>query len=213
MSKLKLLGSTSGHTMLSAPASAGSNTLVLPPNNGSAGQVLQTDGNGNLSWVNLPTVTNYGLKDRTWFDFKNDVQTVNTTSYTTLSNLQVTTGTPASTNSKFLVLAHIHYEFNPTSANSGNDTDEGFGTKIIRTPAGGSAADVDTSATSYDTYLKNNAAGQINLLGGKTFFYVDTPSSSVALTYNIKVSSWNNRAVRFRADSNKSQLMVMELLA
>ena len=128
MSKLKLLGSTSGHTMLSAPASAGSNTLVLPPNNGSAGQVLQTDGNGNLSWVNLPTVTNYGLKDRTWFDFKNDVQTVNTTSYTTLSNLEVTTGTPASTNSKFLVLAHIHYEFNPTSANSGNDTDEGFGT-------------------------------------------------------------------------------------
>ena len=163
--------------------------------------------------LSATAVTNYGLKDRTWFDFKNDVQTVSTNSYTTLSNLQVTTGTPASTNSKFLVLAHIHYEFNPTSANSGNDTDEGFGTKIIRTPAGGSAADVDTSATSYDTYLKNNAAGQLNLLGGKTFFYVDTPSSSVALTYNIKVSSWNNRAVRFCADSNKSQLMVMELLA
>ena len=52
MSKLKLLGSTSGHTMLSAPASAGSNTLVLPPNNGSANQVLATDGNGNLTWVN-----------------------------------------------------------------------------------------------------------------------------------------------------------------
>ena len=56
MSKLKLLGSTSGHTMLSAPASAGSNTLVLPPNNGTAGQVLSTDGNGNLTWVTQPTV-------------------------------------------------------------------------------------------------------------------------------------------------------------
>ena len=52
---LKLQGSTSGHTPIEAPASAGSNTLVLPPNNGSANQVLQTDGNGNLTWVDLPT--------------------------------------------------------------------------------------------------------------------------------------------------------------
>ena len=48
---LKLVGSSSGHTALEAPASAGSNTLVLPPNNGTVGQVLQTDGNGNLTWV------------------------------------------------------------------------------------------------------------------------------------------------------------------
>ena len=49
---LKLQGSTSGHTAIEAPASAGSNTLVLPPNNGSANQVLKTDGNGVLTWVN-----------------------------------------------------------------------------------------------------------------------------------------------------------------
>ncbi len=48
---LKLQGSTSGHTAIDAHATAGSNTLVLPQNNGSAGQVLQTDGNGNLTWV------------------------------------------------------------------------------------------------------------------------------------------------------------------
>jgi len=48
---IKLLGSTSGHTAINAPASAGSNTLVLPPNNGTAGQVLMTDGNGNLTWT------------------------------------------------------------------------------------------------------------------------------------------------------------------
>jgi len=48
---LKLLGSTSGHTAINAPASAGSNTLVLPPNNGTAGQVLHTDGNGNLTFI------------------------------------------------------------------------------------------------------------------------------------------------------------------
>tara|TARA_B100001113_G_scaffold26082_1_gene18967 strand:+ start:23 stop:691 length:669 start_codon:yes stop_codon:yes gene_type:complete len=54
---LKLVGSTSGHTSIDAPASAGSNTLVLPPNNGTAGQVLQTDGNGNLTWVDNDGMT------------------------------------------------------------------------------------------------------------------------------------------------------------
>ena len=48
---LKLNGSTSGYTAIDAPASAGSNTLVLPTSNGSANQVLKTDGSGNLSWV------------------------------------------------------------------------------------------------------------------------------------------------------------------
>ena len=48
---LKLQGSTSGHTAIDAPASAGSNTLVLPPNNGSNGEFLQTNGSGVLDWA------------------------------------------------------------------------------------------------------------------------------------------------------------------
>lgn len=52
---LKLNGSSSGYTAIDAPASAGSNTLVLPANNGSAGQILQTDGSGNLTWVDKPS--------------------------------------------------------------------------------------------------------------------------------------------------------------
>lgn len=49
---LRLNGSTSGYTEIDAPAVAGSNTLVLPTGNGSAGNILGTDGSGNLSWVN-----------------------------------------------------------------------------------------------------------------------------------------------------------------
>jgi len=41
MSKLRLTGSTSGFTELTAPAVAGSNTLVLPGGNGSANQFLK----------------------------------------------------------------------------------------------------------------------------------------------------------------------------
>ena len=60
---LKLNGSSSGYTAIDAPAAAGSNTLVLPTTNGSAGQVLKTDGNGNLSWTdpvdNTPSFVAY----------------------------------------------------------------------------------------------------------------------------------------------------------
>lgn len=48
---LRLNGSTSGYTEIDAPAIAGSNTLRLPTGNGTNGNVLATDGSGNLSWV------------------------------------------------------------------------------------------------------------------------------------------------------------------
>ena len=52
---LRLNGSTSGYVELDAPATAGSNTLVLPDGNGTSGQYLQTDGSGALSWQTVAT--------------------------------------------------------------------------------------------------------------------------------------------------------------
>lgn len=53
---LRLNGSTSGYVEIDAPATAGSNTLVLPTGNGTNGQYLQTSGaSGVLSWATLPT--------------------------------------------------------------------------------------------------------------------------------------------------------------
>jgi len=51
MSTLRLTGSTSGYTEVTAPAVAGSNTLVLPGGNGTADQTLVTDGSGTLSFA------------------------------------------------------------------------------------------------------------------------------------------------------------------
>ena len=48
---LKLNGSSSGYTAIDAPAAAGSNTLVLPADNGSANEFLQTNGSGTLDWA------------------------------------------------------------------------------------------------------------------------------------------------------------------
>ena len=50
---LRLNGATSGYTEIDAPAVAGSNTLVLPGGNGTAGQVLTTNGSGALSWTGM----------------------------------------------------------------------------------------------------------------------------------------------------------------
>ena len=54
---LRLNGSTSGYVEIDAPATAGSNTLVLPTGNGTSGQYLQTNGSGALSWQTIPADT------------------------------------------------------------------------------------------------------------------------------------------------------------
>ena len=62
---IKLNGSTAGSVALDAPASTTGNADInfkLPVADGSAGQVLKTDGSGNLSWVTLPTDTNDYVK-------------------------------------------------------------------------------------------------------------------------------------------------------
>ena len=59
MSNLNFLHSGGNKVTLSAPASNPTSnvTFRLPESDGSAGQVLMTDGNGNLSWVSQPTNT------------------------------------------------------------------------------------------------------------------------------------------------------------
>ena len=46
-------------TSLTTPTNNPSSSVVfkLPDSDGSAGQVLQTDGNGNLSWYTIPSDT------------------------------------------------------------------------------------------------------------------------------------------------------------
>lgn len=59
---LILRGISSGYTSISVPAAAGSNSLIFPNTAGSSGDVLQTDGVGNLSWVpQASSGTNSGI--------------------------------------------------------------------------------------------------------------------------------------------------------
>ena len=59
MSNIKLVHSGGNSVSLTTPTSnpASNVTFKLPQSDGSSGQVLQTDGNGNLSWVSLPAAS------------------------------------------------------------------------------------------------------------------------------------------------------------
>ena len=59
MSNIKLVHSGGNSVSLTTPTSnpASNITFKLPESDGSSGQVLQTDGNGNLSWVSLPAAS------------------------------------------------------------------------------------------------------------------------------------------------------------
>ena len=49
--QIRLLGSSSGYVGLQGAAAAGSTTYTLPSSDGTAGQVLQTNGSATLSWT------------------------------------------------------------------------------------------------------------------------------------------------------------------
>ena len=61
---IKLNGSTAGSVAIDAPASTTSGANIefkLPVADGTAGQILKTDGSGNLSWVNPPLFNSYAI--------------------------------------------------------------------------------------------------------------------------------------------------------
>tara|TARA_R110002126_G_scaffold178720_6_gene327765 strand:- start:2883 stop:3488 length:606 start_codon:yes stop_codon:yes gene_type:complete len=107
---IRLNGSTSGFTELSAPPVAGSNTLVLPTGNGSNGQVLTTNGSGVLSFA-----TN-GKLIQTVSDATNAVATGTTTIPLDDTIPQITEGneyitraiTPTSASNLLCIQATIH---------------------------------------------------------------------------------------------------------
>jgi len=62
----------------------GAATYTLPQTDGSAGQVLKTDGSGNLSWVSLPAATDPGLAMADlWRLTSNQTMTYNAYNYLT----------------------------------------------------------------------------------------------------------------------------------
>ena len=101
--------------------------------------------------------------------------------------------TPKSATSKILCMWNMHYQ------NTGNPT--GLGCQLVR-----ASTNVWTSGTNYD--MQSRTAG--NRIRG-SWMYLDSPNTTSATTYKIQVSSQNGSTIYLNDDSNKTQLLLMEI--
>jgi hypothetical protein len=118
--------------------------------------------------------------------------------------------TPATTGSKVFVMTNIANSFY-----SGGAT--GYGIKIYRTISGGSASAVFDSYYHWVSvgYLYS-WSGSANTPSGRVITnwnYLDSPSTTSATTYNIRIFTESAGAVKVQADGATSTLTLMEVLA
>lgn len=199
---LKLAGSTSGFVALDAPASAGSNTLVLPADNGSNGEFLKTNGSGTLDWAEAG-----GGKI---------LQVVHSTYSTESSatNTEVTTGlactiTPSATNSK------IYINFRLANVRRKDNTYAYARIKLYR----GDAA--YGSGTQSNLYQSANGAGYHEPSGTSTLdigdcggIWLDSPNTTSATTYTATIMNIaSNGSVKWSTNNSTSSMVVMEVSA
>ena len=129
----------------------------------------------------------------------NSATTVSSTTYATISLSQAIT--PSATSSKVLIMGYVKYSIGT------NNTDRGFGVRIRR-----DSTAIQDSTTLYDAYHKSTNSDFID--GGRfPFMYIDSPSSTSAITYSVYVGAWNNLSITINSDSNKSQIQCWEILA
>ena len=190
---LKLNGSSSGYTAIDAPASAGSNTLTLPANNGTANQYLKNTGTaGILEFATLSA--GKVLQILTAADNDHTL----TTSYSDIysSDLAITL---ASTSSKVLVIHNTH-----------EIKLEGSGTQDLEASI---CINRTTSGDTFDTVGVARARCRNNSHAGKiqhqvTCTYVDSGFSNTANTYNVHAKKEGSG---FDAWCYHNQLILIEI--
>ena len=168
---LKLAGSTSGFVALDAPASAGSNTLVLPASNGSANQYLKNSGTaGTLEFATLAAGKILqivaGTPDTT-------ARSSTSTTFVTASSTCNVAITPSSTSNKILVIAYAQLH-----ANDGND---GWAATIYRDSTNLGVADAGLA-------YGNSVAGITGVHYPTSIHYIDTGHNTTSsITYQLYV--------------------------
>ena len=164
---LRLNGSSSGYTEIDAPAAAGSNTLTLPTGNGSAGQVLSTNGSGVLSFVNAITEVDQWYMNA---DLTSDGDVTNLARNNYDGATQIGTGMSVSSGvftfpntGKWLVIAKAAFIC--------NDTDN----VTLQTHV-----TLDNSSYNTVTFISdgNNGSGARNG-GGSSFYFLDVTDTSL----------------------------------
>lgn len=190
---LKLNGSSSGYTAIDAPAAAGSNTLTLPANNGSANQYLKNSGTaGVLEFAALSAGKILQVVSAT------DAQKTNSNdSYVDIydSNVAITL---ASTSNKVLCLHVTAYAHHSAGSNTNIQTTY----RMKRTTSGDTVADLNTGRMRAANTTDQNCS--IVLLA------VDTTFSNLANNYNVELSYDNGNEA---ANAYNNTIVLMEIAA
>ena len=176
---LRLNGSTSGYVEIDAPATAGSNTLVLPTGNGTSGQYLQTNGSGGLSWATLPAG---GKILNVWQGVFTGIQSFAPGSAAPgpradITNLSVTL-TPTSASSRFLITCSINI--------GGNGNSPAY--YLMRDSTDILLNTNSSSATTLATWgaHQSGSTGYQYSSDLQTISYVDSPATTSSITYKVQ---------------------------
>ena len=175
---LRLNGSNSGFTEVKAPATAGSNTLILPTSNGSANQYLKSGSTaGTLEFATLPAVgkiLNVATTTNT-DEFRN-----NNTTYADLFTVAIT---PSATTSKILICATLSIS---------KENNHACLARLVRKIGTGSFAafggGVGTEA-SHDDNTWWNIRNTIYNVAPYTVVYLDSPNTTDQVTYKAQAKS------------------------
>ena len=182
----------------------GASTYTLPQTDGSAGQVLQTDGAGNLSWVTPGKLL--------------QVQTTQTNAQSnlTLTNAYSLYDTPltvnitsTAANSKFIISALLNGEGNAPDHNFGivlRRTIAGSGTSLsVGQASGGNAQSITrTLGVGYHADDNDSTTSATSIPA-----YLDAPAQAAGTTINYKIAimelgGTNNRNIWFNRTQGSS---------
>jgi hypothetical protein len=197
---LKLNGSSSGYTAIDAPAAAGSNTLVLPANNGSANQYLKNSGTaGTLEFASLGAT---GKILQVVTD-TSTTQINETNDFPQASGVSVNI-TPAATGNNILLIASFQCHL------SGGTNNDRIGLYGIRDEGNTIIAQFRFGASSSDE------AGQ-NIFGSNTIHRMYSPNTTSQKTYTLvygRYSSTYNNTVSLNGGGggdNRTTLTAIEV--
>ena len=127
---------------------------------------------------------------------------IGTTSFTNLTsggNTLECTITPSATSSKCLIMYTIQ------ASMGGN---RGYKTQIVRAISGGATTNIFTQPDQKDTYGDGHAHKQRSSVQ-----YLDSPSTTSAITYTIQVATDGGADVDFADGGSQCMITVMEVLA
>ena len=181
MSKIRLHGSSSGHTDVAPAAAAGNNTVTLP---NSAGTLLLTDGSAasltSIPAANIVGVATAGFGNGTLQvvqTVKTDTFSRNATAFADITGLSASI-TPTFNNSKILVDARLYLSAGHSGGTSTAKLNLVRGSTDIGQPSGDVNHEATIHSWSSASYMSSIA---INFL--------DSPATTSATTYKVQLGA------------------------